>query len=182
MKRILFFIVIAFIVAAGSCKKDVSPASSSLPSNLPRSSVPAELRANWMYGNFSMTDYWSQNPANYLGNALEYAIAFTFDDKGEYSQYFTSSSITGGIRTYQQSVTRGTVEIDPANRVIKTHPYTAHYKRTRNGQTEEERDLRPEEISAGATYSYVTGVEPNGSRALHLTLQGTPNALTFYEK
>ncbi len=182
MKRILLLSVVISAIAATGCKKDGAPAPDDIPSNLPRTSVPTELRANWMYGNFSMTEYWSQNPANYLGNALEYAIAFTFNERGEYNQYFTSSSVVAGVRTYQQSVTRGTVEIDVAKKIIKTHPFSAHYKRTRNGQTEEERDLKPDEISGVTTYTYVTGVEPSGSTALHLTLQGTANPLTFYEK
>ncbi len=67
------------------------------------------------------------------------------------------------MRTYQQSVTKGTVEVDPENKTIKTHPYTAHYKRTQNGSVVEEGDIPKDQLSSAATYSYERGVEASGT-------------------
>jgi hypothetical protein len=47
----------------------------------------------WMYGNFSTTEYWSQNPSEYIGNGFTMAMAFKFAAGGTYEQYFTSSSV-----------------------------------------------------------------------------------------
>jgi hypothetical protein len=166
-------------LATLACKKD--EAENDIPGG-PATEVPAELQGNWMYGHFSMTDYWSQNPSDYIGNAFEFAIAFKFYQNGAYEQYFTSSSVTSGVRTYQQSVTKGTVVLNATNKTITTHPGKAHYKRTSNGQTVEERDLAKNELSGPTTYQYSTGVETSGTKAIYLTMQGTNGPLTFLKK
>lgn len=180
MKKTLLLLAFGTILATVACKK--SNSDNNAPSNLPRTSVPEALQGNWMYGHFSMTEYWSQNPSDYLGNALEFAFAFKFDANGNCEKYFTSSSSASGATIYQQSVARGTVEIDPVSKTIREHIYSAHYKRTKNGQVIEERDLRSDELSGPTTYTYTTGVEPSGTKAIYLTLQGTSDPLTFLKK
>jgi hypothetical protein len=181
MKKIVLLSTVAFTFLLGACQKDKTGKQDVIPSDLPRTEVPTALQGSWMYGNFSMTEYWNQNPGSYVGNALEYAIAFQFFADGTYTQYFTSSYVLAGVRTYQQSVTRGTIEVDAVNNSIVTHPYKAHYKRTRNSQVEEERDMLRSELS-GASYHFATGTEPNNVKAIYLTLAGTTNALTFLQK
>ncbi len=175
MNKLLLLLTMTAVFATSACEKDIEDDG-------PRTQVPAELQGAWMYGQFSMTEYWSQNPADYLGNALELAIAFQFEANGTYTQYFTSSSVTLGVRTYQQSVTKGTVEIDAATKTIVTYPKTAHYRRTRNGVVEEERDLAKSELTSTSTYAFTTGVEPSGTKALYLTLKGTSSPYTFLKK
>lgn len=182
MKSILLLFTFCTVLTATACKKDSSLPGNEIPDNLPRTTVPAELRGSWMYGNFSMTEYWSQDPSEYLGNALEFAIAFQFNSDGTYEQYFTAQSVTGTLVTYQQSLTKGTVEVDAVTKNIATHPYSAHYKRTENGQTVEERDLTKSELSAATTYDYSTGTEASGTKAIYLTLGGTTEAITFLQK
>jgi hypothetical protein len=171
--------IFGLVLALCSCKKDNNAGNYG---NQPATPLPAELQGNWMFGNFSMTEYWSQDPYTYLGNGLEYAIAFKFYANGNYEQYFTSSSVSGGITTYQQSFTKGTAELDAAHQEIKTHPFTAHYKRTRNRQVLEERDLTGSELSGTTQYNYQLGKEPNGTPAIYLLLRGTNNPLTFLKK
>src|SRR5688572_31340707 len=111
MKKILLLLAAVTVLTTSACEKDESDRD--IPNDSPRTSVPAEIEGSWMYGNFSMTEYWSQDPYSYLGNALQFAIAFEFEANGTYTQYFTSSNVMGGVTTYQQSVTKGTVEVDP---------------------------------------------------------------------
>lgn len=181
MKKIIFAACMAAVTLFTACKKNKPSSNDSGYGNGPRTEVPASLKGNWMFGNFSMTEYWSQNPADYLGNALQYAFAFRFNSNGTYEQYFTSSSVSGGVTTYQQSVTKGTVEVDEENDTITTHAYSAHYKRTRNGQTVEERDLAQNELTITTGYAYTMG-EENGTRAIYLTLDETDEPLTFLQK
>jgi hypothetical protein len=180
MKKILLLLTAITVLTTSACEKNKSDLD--IPEDSPRTSVPAEVEGNWMYGNFSMTEYWSQDPYSYLGNALQFAIAFKFEANGTYTQYFTSSSVLGGVTTYQQSVTKGTVKVDPVTKTIKTHPHTAHYKRTRNNQVVEERDLSKSELTSASTYTYTTGTETSGTKALYLTLAGTSSPLTFLKK
>lgn len=179
MKKLLSFALLAILVGFTSCKKDSGKID--IPENLPRTNVPAELKGPWMYGNFSTTEYFNQNPANYLGNALEIAVAFNFEENGTYTQYFTSSSVLAGVSTYQQSVSKGTVEIDQTTKTIKTYPASAHYKRTRSNQVLEERDMLKSELSAPTSYTYSTSLELNGTKALTLAINGT-SPLKFLKK
>lgn len=178
MKKIILLFTLATTLASTACKKDSLPS----PENLPRTTVPAELKGAWMYGYFSMTEYWTTNPSTYLGPAVQFAVAFQLEENGSYTHYFTSSTVTGGIATYQQSVTKGTLEIDPASQTIKMHAAMAHYKRTRSNQVLEERDLAKKEITPVTTYKYTTGTESSGTKALYLTLNGTTSPLTFLKK
>jgi len=181
MKKMFLLGLMVNLLMLGSCKKDDKGTSNEIPSNLPRTDVPAALQGTWMYGTFSMTEYWNQNPADYLGNALTMAIAFKFNTDGTYEQYFTSSSVTAGAATYQQAVTKGTVVIDLVQHTITTHPANSHYKRTRSGTVLEERDLRPDEISS-VKYFYEAGTTSNGTKALYLALSVNENPLAFLKK
>lgn len=177
MKRLTLLLMIAIVALAVACSKS----DSGIPDS-PRTDVPGEIRGNWMNGNFSMTEYWSQDPADYIGNGFEAAFAFTFNADGTYTQYFTAGTVTGGVQTYQQSVTHGTVEVDPGAKIIKTHASSSHYKRTVGGQVVEDRDMRKDEISGVSQYTYTTGVETSGTEALYLTLEGTDEPRTFLRK
>ena len=182
MKKFLLLVFVINLVMLSSCKKDSpSKRSDEIPSNSPRTNVPADIQGMWMYGNFSTTEYWSQNPSEYIGNGLTMAMAFKFASGGTYEQYFTSSSVVGGVVTYQQAVTKGTVEINEDNQTITSHPSHTHYKRTTNGQTVEERDLRPDEMHS-VKYFFEAGSEPNGTNALYLALSENDNPLTFLKK
>ena len=123
MKKSILLLAVVIATATMACSK-----SSSKPGGEdgPKTNVPAELTGNWMYGNFSMTEYWSQDPSEYLGNGLEFAFAFTFNANGTYTQYFTGSSVMGGVVTYQQSVTQGTMEVNTATKTIITHQSKAN--------------------------------------------------------
>jgi len=182
MNRIILLAVVALSTLFGNCQKEKAKNNSDNYGNGPRTNVPASLQGNWMYGNFSMTEYWSQDPAGYLGNAFQMAIAFKFNANGTYEQYFTSSTVSGTVVSYKQSVTRGTVEVDESAQTIITHANTAHYKKTQNGQTLEERDLEKSELTITSRYTYGSGTENNGSKAIFLKLNGTGNALTFLQK
>jgi hypothetical protein len=181
MKKIfLFSLALSVFTTAFSQKKNAKTAVTKIATSNSKTSLPAALNGGWMYGNFSMTEYWSQNPSEYLGNALEFAIAFKFTAEGKYEQYFTAKSVQLGVTTFQQSVTKGTVEIDSVAKTIKTFPIASHYKRTRNGKVEQEKDMAKAELSV-TSYTYTTGNEPNGTAALYMKL-GASNPLTFLKK
>lgn len=183
MKKLLLPVLALVLLAGASCEKekDSSPSNGVCADN-PKTPVGTALQGNWMYGNFSMTEYWSTDPSEYMGNALTFAIAFKFKPDGTYELYFTSSSVSGGVTTYQQSVTKGTVVVDETTQKITTYACSAHYKRTRNGQKVEERDLRPDELNAPTSYQYSAAEANDGTRALDLLLQNTTDPLRFYEK
>lgn len=165
----------------GSCEKDKTSGPEEYGDG-PRTEVPHALDGNWMYGFFSMTEYWNQNPADYIGNAFEMAIAFKFNANGTFDQYFTSKTVTGGMVTYHQSLTKGTVVVNETDATITTYAKSAHYKQTKNGSTTEDRDLAENEITKITKYTYELVTENNGTRAMYLKLNGNGNALKFLQK
>lgn len=180
MNKVLILTTIVLSSLLANCQKDKGNSDSY--GDGPRTNVAAALQGNWMYGQFSMTEYWNQNPADYIGNAFELAIAFTFHANGTYEQYFTSRTTNGTGSTYHQSLSKGTVEIDEAAGTIITHASTAHYKRTENGKTLENRDLKKSEMTVDTRYTFTAGTENNGTKAIYLKLNGTGNPIAFLQK
>lgn len=181
MRKIFFILTMGLISIMGACEKDDVGAPDNYGDG-PKTNVPAGLQGNWMYGNFSMTEYWSQNPSEYLGNTFEVAIAFKFNDNGTYEQYFTSKSVLGTVVTYHQSFTKGTVVINEAEKSIITYAAYAHYKQTKNGVTTEDRDLTQNEITRVTKYEYEERTEPNGTKAIYLKMNNTENPFQFLKK
>lgn len=184
MKKTLLIAAVLFSGLLGACQKEKNKSTSPevLCPNNPRTDAPPQLQSGWMNGNFSMTEYWSQYPGDYLGPALQFAFAFKFYPNGTYEQYFTFSTVESGLTTYHQSVTKGTVAFDHTNQTFTTYGCTSHYKRTANRKTVEDRDLLKSEMSGPTTYSYTLNTQSNGTKALHLTKEGTNQPLTFFEK
>ena len=96
MNKIILITLFALNGILGSCQKEKTNQPSNY-GNGPRTNVSSAMQGNWMYGNFSMTEYWSQNPSEYIGNGFEMAIAFKFYANGNYEQYFTSKTVNAGI-------------------------------------------------------------------------------------
>ncbi len=180
MNKIILITLFAINGLLGSCQKEKTSQSENY-GNGPRTNVSSAMQGNWMYGNFSMTEYWSQNPSEYIGNGFEMAIAFKFYANGNYEQYFTSKTVSAGIVTYHQSLTKGSVEINENTKTIVTHAHSAHYKQTKNGQTMVDRDLSKNEITALTNYTYEAIIEPNGRKSLHIKMQGTSNPYAFFQ-
>ncbi len=172
--------LLASAVLMNACEKN-NAANADMYGNGPRTNISGLLQGNWMYGSFSMTEYWNQNPADYIGNAFELAVAFKFNANGTYDHYFTSKTVSGGVVTYHQSLTKGTLEVNEADKTIITHAASAHYKQTRNGATTENRDLSENEITKTTRYTYELRTEPNGTQAVYLRMNGTGNALPFLQ-
>ena len=129
-----------------------------------------------------MTEYWSQDPSTYAGNALQLAIAFKFNDNGTYEQYFTSGTTNTNGQTYQQSVTKGTIEVNASAKTLKMHPHATQYRRTVNGKIVEDRKLDESEINKDVSYKYTLDTETNGTRIINLTIEGTNSTLPFQKK
>ena len=184
MKKV-FLTAVLFVLAATAFSQRISKPKQikyASATEVTKVKVPADLQGCWMYGHFSTKEYWSVSPGKYLGNAFQFAIAFNFNADGTYEQYFSSSTVSGGLNTYHQSISKGTAVIDTVAKTITTYTTSSHYKRTRLGFVEEDRDMLPKEIAGTTIYTYRVGKELNGTEAIYLTLQGTKDALAFLKK
>ncbi|HVF96392.1 MAG TPA: hypothetical protein VM871_03680 [Flavisolibacter sp.] len=181
MKKIITFSLV-LLMAGPLFAQKTKPGPVKVASDVTTSSASKEVEGTWMYGNFSTTEYWSKSPGTYLGNAFTMAIAFVFKPNGTYEHYFTSQVTNFTGATYHQSLTKGKYTIDESTKTITLSAVSSHYKRTRGGSTEEDRDMRPDELSKKEVYTYSTGKESSGTKALYLTPRGTKSTLTFLHK
>lgn len=104
MKQYLFLLMIA-LMTFSSCKKNKEEEIT------PRSEVPSDLVGQWMYGNFSMTEFW-QYDGTYSGNAFELAVAFHFKPGGDVEYYFVTGGTSYGCRTEALVYNKGTVQFN----------------------------------------------------------------------
>lgn len=101
MKSILFYLVISILLFS-SCKVDE-------PS--PRSEVPDNMEGQWLYGDYSMTEFWDYD-GSYSGNAFELALAFDFKKNGHFEFYFVTGGTSFGCRTEAFVFKKGTVQFN----------------------------------------------------------------------
>src|SRR4051812_13587248 len=106
MKKILFYLLIPVFLL--SCKKQDKEEMT------PRSEVPDEMVGQWLYGNFSMSDFWRYD-GSYVGNAFELAVAFNFTQDGHYEFYFASTARDYACQTQAFTYSKGTVVFNDDN-------------------------------------------------------------------
>lgn len=90
--------------------------------------VPSQAKGQWLYGTFSMTDFWGYD-GSYIGNPFELSVAFNFMGNGEYEQYFMSQAIDySTCRTEAFSYVKGTVIFDEANKSFTVYPAEGNFR------------------------------------------------------
>ena len=103
MKKVIFSFFI--LVSLFSCKED--PITEATP-DTPAGNVPSEAVGKWMYGTFSMSEFWAYD-GSYVGNAFELSVAFNFNADGTYEQYFAAQTNDWSCSTQSFSYFKGTV-------------------------------------------------------------------------
>ena len=147
----------------------------------PRSAAPDEIVGNWMYGNFSMTEFWSFNGA-YQGNAFQLSVAFKFFKDGTYERYtVAASNVIIGCRVDNFAFEKGTVNYDNATQSFTTHPSQAKFRRfSCTGNLEGEMPTR--ELKTN-TYKWKTGTGSGNTKKLLLDPDNKgENYSEFYAK
>lgn len=70
--------VLSVAALSTSCKKDSDV--------IPGGRVDSDIVGKWMYGSFSMSDFWTYN-GTYAGKPFELAVVFDFKSNGTYEKY-----------------------------------------------------------------------------------------------
>ncbi|QJW89151.1 hypothetical protein HNV11_06970 [Spirosoma taeanense] len=124
MKKLWFCIpVLALLFVAAfsvSCKKD--------PDIVPGGHMAPEAVGKWMYGSFSMADFWSYDGA-YQGKPFELAVVFDFKANGTYEKYFVASTRDyANCRTEAFTYEKGRVDFNEADGSFTTTPTEGTYR------------------------------------------------------
>jgi hypothetical protein len=120
----------------------------------PKKDVPAEYAKSWLYGTFSMSEFWSHS-GEYLGNAFELSVAFKFTPDGNFEKYFVAQSRNYSCVTQAFTFAKGTVVFDEAAKTFTIYPTEGRYRGFDNciDKNNLERPFKSEELKS-ETYYY----------------------------
>jgi hypothetical protein len=96
--------------------------------NTPRSEVPDELTGKWLNGTFSMSNWWSYDGKNYLGNPYSRSTAFTFLKNGDAEFFQVIKTFNGSCATEGFTYFKGTVKLDAVNHSLTFYPQKGNYR------------------------------------------------------
>ena len=116
-------ILLSIAALSSGCKKDDSALEPGVGGK-----TPSEAVGKWMYGSFSMSDFWSYN-GQYQGKPFELAVVFDFKTNGTYEKYFIASTKDYiGCKTEAFSYEKGRVSFDEAEGTFTTTPVEGNYR------------------------------------------------------
>ncbi len=152
MKKFLLMLVVVATMLT-SCDWFKKKKNDPLPAVPPgeKSEIPEALKGKWMYGNFSMTEFWNQG--TYLGNAFETSVCFNFIPGGNYEFYLAASSTYYYCTTQAYTFKKGTVKFNDDHSFI-VYPtegrFRGYYSCTSGSNFD--RAARPDELPADTLY------------------------------
>jgi hypothetical protein len=172
-KKNLLSLLLLGLFAFASCKKDTTKnndtggVDTGEYGNHPRSTVPASLAAQWVYGSFSLSSVVNNNGTW----SSEYSLTYVLETNGTCREYFQYSSMPSyGMLIQVRGLRKGTVVVDAANKTIKFYAAAGWYDERRNlGSV-----VRHEYASADLyphyfrEYSYTETTDGQGRPALRL--------------
>ncbi|MBO0930259.1 hypothetical protein [Fibrella aquatilis] len=123
--KTVFFFLLGFVLITTSCKKD--GAADVQPGSNPGGSLPTAVVGKWMYGSFSMADFWTYN-GTYAGKPFELAVVFDFKANGTYEKYFVSSARDYSCRTEAFTYEKGIVKFSEADGSFTCTPTEGKYR------------------------------------------------------
>lgn len=120
MKKYLF-VLLAVAAISTSCKKDSDVIT-------PGGRVDSEAVGKWMYGSFSMSDFWAYD-GSYQGKPFELAVVFDFKSNGTYEKYFVASTNDySNCRTQAFTYEKGSVDFNQTDGSFTTTPSEGRYR------------------------------------------------------
>jgi hypothetical protein len=153
------------------------------PAPNPKTAVPTELAKKWMYGGFSMGEFWDYN-GSYTGNAFEAGLAFDFKPDGRCEFYLVTAGTSFGCRTEAFVYKKGTVEFNEAEKSFTFTPTEGRVRGFYKGcasayqnydNKTERKDLKPE------TYYYNLQKDSYGKDQFVIRFkQNDASGTTFY--
>ncbi|GAB2535586.1 hypothetical protein [Spirosoma aerophilum] len=124
MKK-LVMAMLSIALLSTSCKKGNDVVN---PDEGPGGYVPAQVAGKWMYGSFSMSEFWSYD-GRYQGNPFELAVVFDFKSNGTYEKYFVASALDySTCKTQAFTYEKGRVTFDEADRSFTTVSAEGSYR------------------------------------------------------
>lgn len=142
MKKIVFLLSAALLIAAAGCKKETAD-TNSIPDNSPRTEVPASMLTPegkyWTIGTISSIYFHDPSASNYYDyykNGGGVVVFFKFKPGGYFENLVYVVVNSYGTETETWTSIEGTVEFvaEKGSTVFKTHATKGTYRIRENGQ------------------------------------------------
>jgi hypothetical protein len=173
--KTLIFAMLSFVLFGTGCTKDESVTDLG-------GTIPAATAGKWMYGSFSMSDFWSYD-GQYQGKPFELAVVFDFKSNGMYEKYFIASTRDySNCRTEAFTFEKGRVTFDESAGTFTTVPTEGTYRGFYScfPKNNINRKMTNSEMKT-QTYYYKVVQGNNGKNNLEVRFEkNTPNISTFY--
>jgi hypothetical protein len=127
MKSIFMFSLCIATLITVACSKSKGDNDILIP-DTPRSEVPDELTGKWLNGTFSMSNWWSYDGKNYVGNPYSRSTAFTFLKNGEAEFFQVIKTFNGTCATEGFSYFKGTVKFNTADHSLTFYPQKGNFR------------------------------------------------------
>jgi hypothetical protein len=178
------FTALLLLLAGGlwSCEileRDKTPEPTPAPG--PVSKIPSGVAGKWLYGNFSMGDFWKYD-GTYVGNAFELGLAFVFGPGGACEFYLATGGTSFNCRTEAFVYKKGTVQFDD-NGSFTFHPTEGSargfYKGCASSYKNYDKKYTPQDLKP-ETYYYALEKDSNGKEQLLIRFKPTDASPTTF--
>jgi len=92
-----------------------------------QSKVPAEVSGRWMWGSFSLSNFWGYD-GSYQGKPYEQAFVLDFKSNGEVEQYIINSVSSYSCRTESFTYFKGKVKFNEAEQSFTITQTSGNYR------------------------------------------------------
>lgn len=181
MKLKFLFTGLLAVVLATSCEKD--DADEILVKDTPRSETPDALVGKWLNGTFAMSNWWTYDGKNYVGNPYSRSTAFNFSKNGDAEFFLVIKTHTGTCSTEGFTYMKGTVKFDNTNQSFTFYPQRGNYRGfySCSSGSNFDRTATRDELTP-SVYYWTKETDTNGQQWLVIRFSADPGTAGSYFK
>lgn len=176
MKNLLIAVFALVSVLAKAMPPDSTGSDTSLP-------IQALLRGKWLNGSFSMSNWWTYDGKQYIGNPYTRSVAFNISEKGQSEFFLIIKTHTGYCTTEAFTYQRGTIKFTEGEQSFTFIPesgnYRGYYSCAKSSNFN--RDAKPEELKP-TKYYWSMEKDNQAQDMLVIRVSNDPSAVGSYFK
>ena len=146
-------------------------------------SVEVFPKGKWLNGTFSMSNWWTYDGKQYVGNPYTRSVAFNFSDKGRSEFYLIIKTNSGYCTTEAFTYLKGTVQFTEGEQSFTFVPVSGNYRGFYScaSRSNFNRAAKPEELKP-SKYYWTMEKDNQGQEMLVIRFSNDPSAAASYFK
>jgi len=127
-KRTAYWLVLGFLAFLSMTELNAKKGNESTVCPTPPF-TPAPLpKGKWLNGTFSMSNWWTYDGKQYVGNPYSRSVAFNFAEKGKSEFFLIIKTHSGYCTTEAFTYLKGTVEFTEGEQSFTFYPASGNYR------------------------------------------------------